>query len=163
MQDGRVRERLIELSQEASKVEKALATYMLANLESLPFETAASLGQKVGVSEPSVGRFSRALGFKHFKELKASLRDDIGNSPWLIGDRLREYRQRSLTGEDELAKGLREEVAAIVRNYEIAQTKEWKRAVARLALAETCSWPHSRPSAVWRSCSPISSNIFAQA
>ena len=137
MQDGRVRERLIELSQDASKVEKALATYMLANLESLPFETAASLGQKVGVSEPSVGRFCRTLGFKHFKELKASLRDDIGDSPWLIGDRLREYRERSLTGEDELAKGLREEVAAIVRNYEIAQTEEWMRAVARLALAET--------------------------
>lgn len=136
MVDGKVRERLVELTQGASKVEKALATYMLANLESLPFETAASLGQKVGVSEPSVGRFSRALGFRHFKELKTSLKGDIGNSPWLIGDRLRDYRERSLTGRDELANGLQAEIAAIVRNYEIAQTEEWRRVVVRLAEAE---------------------------
>lgn len=133
MTDGNVRARLVELSQGASKVEKVLATYMLANLESLPFETAASLGEKAGVSEPSVGRFCRALGFRHFKELKASLKDDIGNSPWLIGDRLRDYRERSLAGDDALADGLQAEVAAIVRNYEIAQTEEWRRAVKRLA------------------------------
>jgi len=133
MTDGNVRERLFELSQGASKVEKVLATYMLANLESLPFETAASLGEKAGVSEPSVGRFCRALGFRHFKELKASLRDDIGNSPWLIGDRLRDYRERSLAGDGALADGLQMEIAAIVRNYEIVQTEEWGRVVERLA------------------------------
>ncbi|MCF3643294.1 MurR/RpiR family transcriptional regulator [Rhizobium sp. TRM95111] len=130
---GNVRERLIELSQGASKVEKVLAAYMLANLESLPFETAASLGEKAGVSEPSVGRFCRALGFRHFKDLKTSLKDDIGNSPWLIGDRLRDYRERSLAGDDVLADGLQTEIAAIVRNYEIAQTEEWKQVVKRLA------------------------------
>ena len=133
---GTVRERLIELSQTASKVEKTLAAYMLANLESLPFETAASLGEKVGVSEPSVGRFCRSLGFQHLKDLKASLKDDIGGSPWLIGDRLRDYRERSITGDDQLANGLQSEIAAIVRNYEIAQTEEWKRVVLRLAQAE---------------------------
>jgi DNA-binding MurR/RpiR family transcriptional regulator len=133
MMDGNVRERLVELSQGASKVEKVLANYMLANLESLPFETAASLGEKAGVSEPSVGRFCRALGFRHFKDLKTSLKDDIGNSPWLIGDRLRDYRERSLAGDDVLADGLQTEIAAIVRNYEIAQTEEWKQVVERLA------------------------------
>lgn len=133
MTDGNVRERLVELSQGASKVEKVLATYMLANLESLPFETAASLGEKAGVSEPSVGRFCRALGFRHFKELKTSLKGDIGNSPWLIGDRLRDYRERSLAGDGALADGLQMEIAAIVRNYEIAQTEEWRQVVERLA------------------------------
>jgi DNA-binding MurR/RpiR family transcriptional regulator len=131
MQDS-VRQRLTASLEAGSKAERALATYMLANLNTLPFETAASLGAKVKVSEPSVGRFCRSLGYQHFKALKADLQGDIGERPWLIGDRLRAYRDRSRRG-DELARGLEMEIAALVSNYELAQSKEWKRAVKRLA------------------------------
>lgn len=37
---------------------------MLAQMPSLSFETAASLAEKVLVSEPTVGRFCRTLGYK---------------------------------------------------------------------------------------------------
>jgi DNA-binding MurR/RpiR family transcriptional regulator len=127
-----VRQRLTASLEAGTKAERALATYMLANLNTLPFETAASLGAKVKVSEPSVGRFCRSLGYRHFKALKADLQGDIGERPWLIGDRLRAYRDRSRRG-DELARGLEMEIAALVSNYELAQSKEWKRAVKRLA------------------------------
>jgi DNA-binding MurR/RpiR family transcriptional regulator len=127
-----VRQRLTASLEEGTKAERALATYMLANLNTLPFETAATLGAKVQVSEPSVGRFCRAIGYRHFKALKADLQGDIGERPWLIGDRLREYRDRSRRG-DEAARGLELEIAALVANYELAQTKPWKRAVKRLA------------------------------
>jgi DNA-binding MurR/RpiR family transcriptional regulator len=118
--------------EQATKAERLLATYMLANLTGLPFETAATLAAKVGVSEPSVGRFCRSIGYKHFKALKADLQGDIGERPWLIGDRLRDYRERSRK-HDELARGLEMEIAALVGNYELAHTREWKRAVKRLA------------------------------
>jgi DNA-binding MurR/RpiR family transcriptional regulator len=131
MQDS-VRQRLTASLEAGTKAERALATYMLANLNTLPFETAATLGAKVKVSEPSVGRFCRSLGYRHFKALKADLQGDIGERPWLIGDRLRSYRDRSRRG-DELARGLEMEIAAIVSNYELAQSKEWRRAVKRLA------------------------------
>ncbi|MFZ5677866.1 MAG: MurR/RpiR family transcriptional regulator [Pseudomonadota bacterium] len=131
-----VRQRLTAcLEEDATKAERLLASYMLANLTSLPFETAATLAQKIGLSEPSVGRFCRAIGYKHFKDLKADLQADIGEGPWLIGDRLKDFRQRSRRGDDELARGLDKEMAAVVRNYEIARTKEWKRVVKRLAQA----------------------------
>lgn len=131
-----VRQRLTAcLAEDATKAERSLASYMLANLTSLPFETAATLAQKIGLSEPSVGRFCRAIGYKHFKELKADLQADIGDGPWLIGDRLKDYRERSRRGNDELARSLDKEIAALVRNYEIARTKEWKRAVKRLSRA----------------------------
>ena len=90
-----VRQRLTACLEQATKAERLLATYMLANLTGLPFETAATLAAKVGVSEPSVGRFCRSIGYKHFKALKADLQGDIGERPWLIGDRLRDYRERS--------------------------------------------------------------------
>lgn len=128
-----VRQRLTACLDGATKAERTIATYMLANLTGLPFETAATLAAKVGLSEPSVGRFCRSIGYKHFKALKADLKADIGERPWLIGDRLKDYRERSRRGGDELSRGLEMEIAALVGNYELAHTKEWKRAVKRLA------------------------------
>lgn len=127
-----VRQRLAKSLATATSAEKALASYMLGNLGGLPFETSATLAAKVGVSEPTVGRFCRSLGYAHFKDLKADLRDNIGDRPWLAGDRLKEFRDRSLKG-DVLARSLDLEIAALLRIYEIANTKEWERAVKRLA------------------------------
>lgn len=129
-----VRQRLTAcLEEDATRSERSIASYMLGNLTSLPFETASTVAAKVGLSEPSVGRFCRSIGYKHFKELKADLKADIGDGPWLIGDRLKNYRDRSRRGNDELARGLDLEIAALVSNYELARTREWKRAVKRLA------------------------------
>src|SRR5688572_18080243 len=96
-----VRERLSACLDDATKAERSIASYMLANLTSLPFETASTVAAKIGLSEPSVGRFCRSVGYRHFKDLKADLKADIGDAPWLIGDRLKNYRERSRRGNDE--------------------------------------------------------------
>lgn len=133
---GPVRQRLKDCLADASKADKALAGYMLARLNSIPFETAASLAEKVSVSEPTVGRFCRSLGYKNFKDLKEQLREDIGDRPWLISDRLREFQQRALAGENQLAQALQLEMSGLVAVYELAQTDELKRTVSRLAKAK---------------------------
>ncbi len=130
-----VRQRLTNSLSAASRADKALANYMLSQLGSIPFETAASLAGKVDVSEPTVGRFCRALGYRSFKDLKDHLKQDIGDRPWLISDRLRDFQKRAQAGEDQLGQGLQLEIAALVAVYELAQTPEWKRVVARLAHA----------------------------
>lgn len=132
-----LRERLNDAAVSSSKADRALATYILAELGSLPFETAASLADKVGVSEPTVGRFCRAIGYDGFKDLKKNLRSDIGDQPWLIGDRLRDLQQRNRADEDQLTRGLELEMAALVTVYEAAQTPEWDRVVKRLAQARS--------------------------
>jgi len=108
---------------------------MLAELSTLPFETAASLAEKVTVSEPTVGRFCRSLGYNSFKDLKAHLRQDMGDQPWLISDRLRDLQARTRAGEDQLVRGLELEIAALVAVYEIAHSAAWDSAVKRLATA----------------------------
>ena len=133
---GPVRQRLKDCLANASKADKALANYMLARLSSIPFETAASLAEKVSVSEPTVGRFCRSLGYKSFKDLKEQLREDIGDRPWLISDRLREFQQRALAGENQLAPALQLEMSGLVAVYELAQTDELKRTVGRLTKAK---------------------------
>lgn len=132
-----LRQRLQTCLTGGSRADKALASYMLARMSSLPFETAASLAEKVSLSEPTVGRFCRTLGYRSLKDLKASLADEIGDSPWLISDRLRDFQERSRAGDDQLARSLELEIAGLVRLYELAQSQEWKRVAHRLASAPT--------------------------
>ena len=110
---------------------------MLAQLATIPFETAASLAEKVAVSEPTVGRFCRTLGYSSFKDLKAHLRQDMGDQPWLIGDRLRDFQARHQAGEDQLVRGLELEMAALVAVYELAHSDEWVAVLKRLATARS--------------------------
>lgn len=131
-----LRERLTEASASASKADRALASYMLAEMAALPFETAASLASKISVSEPTVGRFCRTIGYKSFKDLKAHMRRDIGGQPWLIGDRLRDLQARHRSGEDQLVRGLELEMAALVAVYELAHSPAWATVVRRLATAK---------------------------
>lgn len=130
-----VRHRLEESARNGSKADRALATYILAKTSSLPFETAASLAEKVGVSEATVGRFCRSLGCKSFKDLKEQFRQDIGDRPWLIADRLKEFQERSLTDQDALGQALQLEMAGLVAVYELARGPEWQRVVTRLTRA----------------------------
>lgn len=128
-----LRDRLTEALKTASKADRAVANYMLTDMAALPFETAASLASKVEVSEPTVGRFCRSIGYDGFKDLKRHLKNDMGDQPWLIGDRLRDLQERTKAGEDQLSRGLELEMAALVAVYEAAHSPEWHRAVKRLA------------------------------
>jgi len=116
----------------ATRTEAAIAGFFLSDLSSLPFETAGSVARRIGVSEASVGRYCRAIGFRHFKDLKASLKDDLGDRAFLIGDRLRDFAERSRAGE---SRALEKEIAAIVANHELAATPAFRAAAARLAHA----------------------------
>lgn len=128
-----LRDRLRASLDGATPAARRVAAYFLANLNSLPFETAASVAQKIDVSEATIGRFCRALGYRHFKALKAVLQSDLGDKAWLIGGRLQDFADRLRTGSDEAALGMQREIAAIVANYETAATPGFARCVGRLA------------------------------
>lgn len=130
---GDLRQRLAAAAEGGTPAERALAHYLLTSLSSLPFETAATVAQKVGVSEASVGRFCRSIGYRHLKDLKSSLQVDLGEKAWLIGDRLKDFHRRSQVGNAELARALEQEIAALVTVYELAATPDFAAAVQRLA------------------------------
>jgi len=128
-----VRDRLSASVQTATKAERLIAHYMLTNLRSLPFETAATVAAKIGVSEASIGRYARTIGFRHFKDLKHRLQADFGDAAWMIGDRLRDFHDRSRHSDAERAVALQLELAAIVVVHEIAASAEFQRVLERLA------------------------------
>src|SRR3546814_7498586 len=53
-----------------STADRAIASYILAHYPTLAFETAMTLAAKVGVSEITIGRFTRKLGYRNFKTMK---------------------------------------------------------------------------------------------
>lgn len=128
-----IKQRLEDSLSAGTASARAIANYMLANLPELPFDTSAAIAEKLGVSESTVGRFCRSLGYPHFKALKADLKDDLGDSPWLIGDRLKEFRQQGAAGEQAGSSSLEREMAALVHVYEHSRTAPWRALCERLA------------------------------
>lgn len=128
-----IKTRLTKALKEGSKADKMIANYMNGALAELPFETAASIAKKVKVSEATVGRFCRSIGYASFKDLKDRLKGDIGDYPWLMSDRLKELQKSAKADETHLTLGMEMEIAAIVSVYECARTPEWQRVVERLA------------------------------
>ena len=126
-----IKQRLENSLQGAAASGRTIASYMLANLHELPFQTSASIAAKLGVSESSVGRFCRSLGYAHLKALKQDLQSDLGDGPWLVGDRLQDYRQNHDARDN--AGSLELEIAALVRVHEYRQSEPWHRAAQRLA------------------------------
>lgn len=130
---GDLRKRLQQSSQNGTPAERSIAAYFATNLQSLPFETAATVAEKIGVSEASIGRFCRSIGYDSLKDLKRVLKSDLGDQAWLIGDRLQDFHNRSKAGNGELARALEREMAALVTVYEMAATPAFDRAVKRLS------------------------------
>jgi DNA-binding MurR/RpiR family transcriptional regulator len=115
-----------------TKAEKGVANYMLENLRQLPFETAASIAGHIGVSQMTVGRFLRSLGYKGLAELKKDLRDDLERTPLLISDRINRIRGTGAKNAT-LKDNFEMEVRSLVGVYELVGTPVWRRAVKHLA------------------------------
>ncbi len=114
-----------------TKSEKAVASYLLAHMKRLPFETAASIADNVGVSPMTVSRFLRALGYRGLNELKASLRSDLASAPLLISDRVDRIRKDS-AADTRLGSNLDLDIQATVGVYELRAAPAWKRAADML-------------------------------
>lgn len=118
-----------------TRAERAVASYMLANLPRLPFETAATIAESVGVSQMTVGRFLRGLGYSNLAELKEELRQGLGSRSLLISDRVDRLGEGVEAGA-RLRRSFDLEVEGLLSVYEQAVTPAWGRAVRRLARAD---------------------------
>jgi DNA-binding MurR/RpiR family transcriptional regulator len=121
--------------QQFTPAERQIANHLLSNRSELPFETAASLAKKLGVSAVTVGRFCRLLGYKHFRAIKEELRKGASTAPWLVGDQLAEFRDR-YGDQDQLRRSLELEMAALVEVYGLVDTPAWKAATNLIVRSE---------------------------
>ncbi|HDR9509721.1 RpiR family transcriptional regulator [Burkholderia cepacia] len=127
---------------ELTPTAKRIASYMLANLDRLGLETADQIAQQAGTSGISVGRFLRSVGYRNLDDLKRELRGG-GDRPWMITDRLDEYRRVAGTqpAEDSssdgtLASSLERELDAIRHVYRLAEGPVFAQVADRIAHAD---------------------------
>jgi DNA-binding MurR/RpiR family transcriptional regulator len=128
---------------ELTPTAKRIASYMLANIDRLGLETADQIAQQTGTSGISVGRFLRSVGYRNLDDLKRELRGN-GDRPWMITDRLDEYRriasaQPGGAGGDRdgaLAPSPERELDAIRHVYRLAQSPAFAHVADRIANAD---------------------------
>ncbi|MBN3731754.1 MurR/RpiR family transcriptional regulator [Burkholderia sp. Tr-20390] len=129
---------------ELTPTAKRIASYMLANLDRLGLETADQIAQQAGTSGISVGRFLRSVGYRNLDDLKRELRGG-GDRPWMITDRLDEYRRVAGTHPAEpdgngrerpLASSLERELDAIRHVYRLAEGPVFAQVADRIAQAD---------------------------
>ncbi|GAA0259655.1 MurR/RpiR family transcriptional regulator [Rhodanobacter caeni] len=112
--------------------EQKIASHLLNNISGIPFETAASLGKRVGVSAMTVGRFLRNLGYAGLGELKEELR---GDAPWL-----KLYKvPLPASDADFVSENLQAEIRGLTDVHELARTEEWRTIVRMLIDADKVS------------------------
>ena len=71
--DADILQRLAEDSSGYSKRQRAIAKYIIENSEAVSFMTASMLSQAAQVSESSIVRFSRQLGYSGYSQLRRAL------------------------------------------------------------------------------------------
>ncbi|MGA3797529.1 MurR/RpiR family transcriptional regulator [Pseudomonas fluorescens] len=111
---------------------RVVAAYLRDNLHSVPYETGATIASRAGVSEMSVIRFIRSLGYASLKELKDALKPvNEGDGP-STDDVLERFRVRH-DGMGALDESLELELRAVIEAYQLTTLERWHSAVELLA------------------------------
>jgi DNA-binding MurR/RpiR family transcriptional regulator len=107
---------------------RMVAAYLRDNLGHIPYETGAVIAAKTGVSEMSVIRFIRSLGYASLKELKDELRSAGGGNEGSVDDALERFHVRR-DGMGELESSLELELRAVIEAYRLTTLERWSAAV----------------------------------
>lgn len=115
---------------------RIIASYLRDNLQNIPYETGATIAAQAGVSEMSVIRFIRGLGYASLKDLKDTLKPAESGSGRVLDDTLERFRvQRGDVGE--LEASLELELRAITDAYLLTTLERWHAAAELLTRCKT--------------------------
>src|SRR5687767_11878282 len=117
--DAPLLKRLTEGADAFSRNQRALARYVLKNYESVAFATVSDLAEQSSVSEATVVRFAKALGFSGYpefqKEVRRLLRADLrGVERFKLGIET----TRLQTPLDAIAAKERENISALYDSFD---------------------------------------------
>ncbi|MBB6484599.1 MurR/RpiR family transcriptional regulator [Rhizobium lusitanum] len=118
-----------------SKSDKLIASYIERNIAELPFETAKSIAARLEISQMTVGRYLRRLGFDGLDELKTALRRGGRSNPaWQIKGSLDRFQDDLRDGKF-LAGLLQQQVENLGMIYELTTAPQWQQTIDALIAA----------------------------
>ncbi|TCU15901.1 MurR/RpiR family transcriptional regulator [Rhizobium sullae] len=114
--------------------ERRIAKYFTEHLNDLPFETAASVADRLDLSPMTVGRFLRALGYQGLDSVKIHFRETAVTSPVQLQNSLSELQTDASEGKP-LALLVTEQIQALHYIYHLTAQTHWAEAVAMIGTA----------------------------
>jgi DNA-binding MurR/RpiR family transcriptional regulator len=118
-----------------SKSDKLIASYIERNIAELPFETAKSIAARLDISQMTVGRYLRRLGFDGLDELKAALRRGSRSNPaWQVKGSLDRFQEDLRDGKF-LAGLLQQQVDNLGMIYALTTAPQWQQTIDALISA----------------------------
>ena len=118
-----------------TKSDVLIANYIERNLAELPFETAKSIAQNVGVSQMTVGRYLRRLGYGGLDDLKREMRQSSHRTGWQVKGNFERLRRDAREGKL-IAALIQQQIDDLGHIYEITMSAEWNQAIDLLIDAE---------------------------
>lgn len=118
-----------------TKSDVLIANYIERNLADMPFETAKSIAQNVGVSQMTVGRYLRRLGYGGLDELKREMRQSAHRTGWQVKGNFERLRKDARDGRL-IAALIQQQIDDLGHVYEITTSPEWNAAIELLIGAE---------------------------
>lgn len=118
-----------------TKSDILISNYIERNLAELPFETAKSIATGVGVSQMTVGRYLRRLGYDGLDELKREMRKSANRTAWQVKGRF-ERLQRDIRQGKLLAELIQQQIDDLGHMYELTVSRQWQEAIKALVSAE---------------------------
>lgn len=130
-----VLEKLRSPGSRQTKADIRIANFLERNLAELPFETAKSIAERVGVSPMTVGRYLRRLGYDGLEELKRDMRQGANRTAWRVKGKF-ERLQEDIRQGRLLAELIQQQIDDLGQIYEITLSREWQETIDALATAE---------------------------
>lgn len=128
-----LQDRLREKYPTLTRAEKSVANYMLTYFDRLGFETAASIAENIGVSQMTVGRFLRTMGYNGLPDLKSDLLSQMDAPPVMVSDRLDRIRAE---GACDIWDNFDMDVAALQSAYSLRGSPAWDAAILAISSAQ---------------------------
>lgn len=122
-----IQEKLKSADARQTKSDILIANYIERNLADLAFETAKSIAEKVGVSQMTVGRYLRRLGYDGIDELKNEIRESSSRTAWRIKGKFDRLRQDARGGKL-TASLIQQQISDLGYVYEMTLTPQWRQA-----------------------------------
>ena len=113
--------------------QKAIAEYLLAHLEEVPFLSVPALAKKVGTSEATVVRLAQRIGYSGFAEMKMALLELLRGS--VLGERA-EPKKVQREPDDVLEAVARLEISNLERSIEAIDRRAFRKAAAAIFKAD---------------------------
>lgn len=118
---------LTRLMKTGTPAERRISKYLIEHLSELPFETAATLAEKLSLSPMTVGRFLRSLGYRQLSDIRDDLRQATSAPAEATASNPVSETQQPLSSL------MLQQIQAVQAVYDLAAQSVWKTALNSIA------------------------------